>query len=265
MVEWNAGEYHRQSSLQETLARARLAKLTFAESEQVLDVGCGDGRITAQIATQVPRGGVLGIDPSHKMIAFAAENYGAAAHPNLRFEVADARALPYHNQFDVVVSFNALHWVAEQLRALQSICQSLRIGGRADLQFVPAGPRQSLEDTIEETRKLARWAGHFEGFECPYFHPSADEYRALARRAGLTVVDIQIEDGSWDFGSRAGYRAFCDATFVAWTQRLPAEENAAFIDDVLDRYAAVIAQTPAEVHTFKFYQMEVKLLRGDPQ
>ena len=54
------------------------------------------------------------------MIAFATRHFGPATRPNLRFEVADVRRLTYREEFDRVVSFNALHWVPEQGAALRS-------------------------------------------------------------------------------------------------------------------------------------------------
>ena len=63
MAEWNAGEYNRHSSLQAALAEEQLGRLTLEGAERVLDVGCGDGKITAEIAARVPRGSVLGVDP----------------------------------------------------------------------------------------------------------------------------------------------------------------------------------------------------------
>jgi len=128
MTEWLASAYNQQSSLQQAMAEEQLRLLTLAGSERILDVGCGDGKISAAIADRVPAGSVLGVDPSHDMIAFASSRFatvpagrGGSAHPNLRFEVADARRLPYQAEFDLVVSFNALHWVPEQDEALRSI------------------------------------------------------------------------------------------------------------------------------------------------
>src|SRR5262245_6739793 len=131
MAEWNAGEYNRHSSLQETLAEEQLARLTLQGTERVLDVGCGDGKITAAIAARIPRGSVLGVDPSHNMIAFANGHFGPATQPNLRFAVADVRRLTYRGEFDRVVSFNALHWVPEQDAALRSLRATLVDSGQA--------------------------------------------------------------------------------------------------------------------------------------
>src|SRR5262249_29885282 len=167
MAEWNAGEYNRHSSLQAALAEEQLGRLTLEGGERVLDVGCGDGKITAEIAARVPRGSVLGVDPSQNMIAFATSHFGPTTPTNPRFEVADVRRLPYRAEFDRVISFNALHWVLEQDAALRTIRTALVDAGRAMLRFVPEGRRTCLEDVIEEVRHSPRWAGHFTGFQKP--------------------------------------------------------------------------------------------------
>jgi trans-aconitate 2-methyltransferase len=259
MTEWLAGDYYRQSSLQQAMAEEQLRTLTLQGSERILDVGCGDGKISAAIAERVPAGSVLGVDPSHDMIAFASSHFATAACANLRFEVADARRLAYRDEFDLVVSFNALHWVPEQDTALGSIRAALSSGGRALLRFVPEGPRKSLEDVIEEVRRLARWADYFADFPTPFVHFRAEDYRALAEKSGFRVGRLSVEDKAWDFKTRDGFSAFARATFVAWTQRLPESQWQAFIDDVLDRYQSVAADNASERNTFKFYQMEVGL------
>jgi trans-aconitate methyltransferase len=259
MAEWNAGEYSRHSSLQAALAEEQLGRLALEGGERILDIGCGDGKITAEIAARVPRGSVLGVDPSHDMIAFAVSHFGPARRPNLRFEVADVRRLTYREAFDRVVSFNALHWVPEQDLALRSIRTALVDAGQAVLRFVPEGPRRSLEDVIEDVRHSARWAGHFTGFPKPYAHFSAQEYQDLANQNGFRVLQMGLEDRTWDFQTRDAFVAFARATFVEWTRRLPESDWPAFITEVLDRYRTVAADSPDEANTFKFYQLEVVL------
>src|SRR5262245_9022844 len=259
MTEWHASDYYRQSGLQQALAEEQLSRLTLDGSERILDVGCGDGKITTEIAARVPRGSVLGVDPSRDMIAFASSHFGSPTLANLRFEVADARRLPYRDEFDLAVSFNALHWVPEQDAALGSIRAALKPGGRALLRLVPSGRRESLEDVLEEVRQRARWTGSFAGFRRPHVHFTPEEYRALAERAGFRVVRLHVEDKAWDFKTREAFVAFVRATFVAWTQRLPESEEETFLTEVLDRYQSAAADSPQEANTFKFYQMEVEL------
>jgi SAM-dependent methyltransferase len=194
------------------------------------------------------------------MIAFASSRFGPPVQANLRFEVGDAGHLPYRDEFDLAVSFNALHWIPEQDAALGSIRAVLKPGGRALLRFVPEGQRQSLEDVIEKVRQRPRWAGCFAGFGRPYVHFTPEEYHVLAERAGFRVDRLHVEDNAWDFKTREAFIAFARATFVEWTQRLPASECETFITDVLDSYQSVAADSPQEANTFKFYQMDVELM-----
>jgi trans-aconitate 2-methyltransferase len=124
---------------------------------------------------------------------------------------------------------------------------------------VPDGVRESLEDVIEVTRQQPEWASHFADFERPFTHVPPDEYRRLAEHAGFRVERLDVDDEAWDFGSREGFMAFADATFVFWTGRLPVEARDAFITAVLDRYQSIAADNPRETNTFKFYQMTVEL------
>ncbi|AFY62674.1 trans-aconitate 2-methyltransferase [Synechococcus sp. PCC 6312] len=259
MTEWHADDYHRQSGLQQVMAEEQLGRLVLEGDERILDIGCGDGKITAEIAMRLPRGWVLGIDPSREMVAFASSRFGRPVLENLHFEVADARQLPYQNEFDLVVSFNALHWVVEQDLALCSIRAVLKPGGRALLRLVPSGQRKCLEDIIEEVCHRERWINNFTGFCQPYVHFTPEEYRVLAEKAGFRVVKLNVEDKAWDFKTRKTFFAFAWATFVEWTQHLPESEWESFITDVLDSYQLVAADNPEEVNTFKFYQMEVEI------
>ena len=203
MTEWNAPEYARIASLQEAMAAQVLALLDLKGSERVLDLGCGNGKITAEIAALVPQGSVLGVDASAEMIAFASSHYGRSAHPNLRFETCDIRELAFRDEFDLVVSFNALHWIPDQALALRAIRCAMKPAALAQLRLVPRGPRKSIENVLEETRLSPRWSGYFEHFRDPYLHLTPEEYAALAEQNGLQVRSIQTEDQNWDFKCKA--------------------------------------------------------------
>lgn len=259
MTEWDASDYSRHSSLQEAMAAEVLSLLELKEAKRILDVGCGDGKITAEIAERSPDASVVGIDPSQDMIRFARNHFGPEKRPNLRFEVSDARSLPFANEFDLVVSFNALHWIPAQDRALLSIYAALVAGGRAQLRMVVAGSRQSLESIVEEIWRMPKWSGYFGGFGDPYLRLTAREYADLAERHCFQVLETRTSDHAWDFGSHEAFAAFCAVGCVEWTRRLPEVERAAFIEDVLKRYRAVAANGAREESTFKFYQMDISL------
>jgi trans-aconitate methyltransferase len=92
-AEWNAADYAANSAIQQTWARELIAQLQLRGDEHVLDVGCGDGKVSAEIAQAVPRGSVVGVDASAPMIEFARQTFPRGRFPNLEFHVMDAREI----------------------------------------------------------------------------------------------------------------------------------------------------------------------------
>ena len=133
MSNWNPTDYHQHSAQQQKWATELLPKLALKGSERVLDIGCGDGKITVEIARAVPNGLVVGLDSSTEMLDFALKAFPDT--PNLRFEQGDARSLTFDSEFDWVVSFATLHWVIDHRPVLAGIHRSLRPGGRVLMQF----------------------------------------------------------------------------------------------------------------------------------
>lgn len=90
---WNAADYAANSVVQQAWARELIAKLNLRGDERVLDVGCGDGKVSAEIARAVSRGSVVGVDASPQMIKFARAAFPSGKIPNLKFRVMDARKI----------------------------------------------------------------------------------------------------------------------------------------------------------------------------
>jgi trans-aconitate 2-methyltransferase len=257
---WSGDDYARHSSLQEAMAAEVLSQLVLRGDEQLLDLGCGDGRLSARIAQRLPQGFVLGVDASPDMVAYAQRRFPAAQWPGLRFEVADARHLDFESRFDRLVSFNALHWVPQQEQALRGIRRALRPQGRAHLRLVTRCSVASLEEVAEQVRQLPEWAADFAGFSDPYLRLDADQYVALARRLGLGCSSCRSAMKRWDFGSEEGFFGFCHAGFGAWTRQLPEVRRTAFVEQVMRRYLAGIAADFGERFVFHFNQTDLELL-----
>src|SRR5580658_8193394 len=128
-AKWNAADYAANSVVQQAWARELIARLNLRGDEHILDVGCGDGKVTAEIARAVPRGSATGVDASAEMIAFAQKTFPPDKVPNLEFHVMDAREIQFARQFNFVFSNAALHWVDNHQKFLRGAAAVLKPGG----------------------------------------------------------------------------------------------------------------------------------------
>lgn len=252
---WDGATYSSVGEVQRALARAEVDAIEWRGDERVLDVGCGDGAITALMAAQVPRGEVLGVDSAAEQVTYALREHVAA---NLRFEVQDAVDLVSPWPADVVTSFNALHWVPDLPRAVGRLASCATPGGRLVARLVAHVGRESLESVILRVCSAPGWADRFEGFTSPTTHLTRDAWVELLTSAGFVDVVAEVEDGEWDFGTRAAFAAWLRGNAGAWSWRLEPGEVGAFVDDVMSAYLSVGGREGL----FRFYQLRLRAVRA---
>jgi trans-aconitate methyltransferase len=127
-AEWNANLYDAKHAFVWKYGADLVPLLAPQSGERILDIGCGTGHLTAQIAESGAR--VVGVDRSPEMATAARK-----AYPKLQFEVADARDLPFRDEFDAVFSNAMLHWIREPELVVRSVRNALRPGGRFVAEF----------------------------------------------------------------------------------------------------------------------------------
>jgi trans-aconitate methyltransferase len=235
MYRWNPEDYLHHSGEQEKWARELIPKISLKGDERVLDIGCGDGRVTAEIARFLSDGTVLGIDSSPEMIEFAKDTF-MDAFKNLAFYCIDAREMPFAREFDVVFSNAALHWVREHGPMLKRIKQALRPGGRAVLQMAGEGNAAAVVETVDAVIGREPWTPFFEGFDFPYAFYGPDAYRSLVSEAGLVCKRIEIIPKDMTQKGRDGLSGWIRTTWLPYIQRLPMDARDRFIEDVVSGY-----------------------------
>ena len=237
--QWNALDYEKNSSQQQLWARELIAKLHLRGDENILDVGCGDGKVTAEIAARLPRGSVLGVDISSEMIDLARRRHAVDAHPNLRFEVADASHLPYHAEFSVVFSNAALHWVRDHRPVLQGIARSLKPGGRILLQMGGQGNGVHILESTGEQMASSLFALYFTNFIFPFGFHGTQEYTTWLHEAGLRPLRVELIPKDMVHNGIAGLEGWLRTThLLPYTQCLPEALREPFIAGVAAAYLA---------------------------
>jgi len=146
--------------------------------ERILDLGCGTGHLTNQIA--LPGAAVTGLDISQAMIEQARQNY-----PDLEFVPGDAAAFAFQQPFDAVFSNAALHWVKRPEAVVECVAHALHPGGRFVAEFGGKGNIAAIHAALR-TALQALAPPRSEEWN-PWYYPSVGEYATLLERHGLAV------------------------------------------------------------------------------
>lgn len=193
--EFNGEEYTKASAHQKEWGARLIQGLHLKGDERVLDLGCGDGALTAQLALRVPHGSVLGIDASAGMIAAAARH---RAH-NLRFALQDINALDYEDAFDLVFSNATLHWVNDHHALLGRVYRALQNGGVLLLSFAGDGNCAHLLSVLRKAMTLWEYRSCFDDFGWPWFMPTVEQYQHLVRRHAFRDTRVWLENADHFF------------------------------------------------------------------
>lgn len=187
------------------VARELLAWLAIPSGQRWLDDGCGTGALSQTILAQAAPREVVGVDLSAGYVAYAREQ---VVDPRVRFEVGDARALPFAaGAFDAVVSGLMLNFVPEPALAAAEMARVAR-GGATVAVYVwdYAGSMELMRHFWNAAVALDPAALELdEGRRFPLCHP--DPLAALLRGAGLADVEVRAIDVPTVFRDFADYWA----------------------------------------------------------
>lgn len=233
---WNAKDYRKNSKAQQKWARELIANLNLTGTEAVLDLGCGDGKVTAEIARLVGNGSVVGVDSSRQMIDMAQEKYSQDRHPNLSFQVMDASDLSFEECFDLVFSNAVLHWVKDHKPVIEGLYQSLRVGGKILLRMGGKGDAEGIISIMNVVKASTQWAAYFTGFEFPYTFLGVEDYQVLLQESGFFIKRVELIPKDMTHDGQSGLESWIRTTWLPYTQRIPKEQREAFIEEVCSTY-----------------------------
>jgi trans-aconitate 2-methyltransferase len=229
---WKGDEYAKNSESQRNTAEEFIQKVTLQGREAILDVGCGDGKITAKMAQMVPNGYVVGVDISASMIERAKKSF--SDRKNLMFQISDAQQLPFLQQFDIITSFTVLQFVLEQKEALQNFKKALKPGGKLWIQM-PTGLTKTMQTALDKMLAQEKWASYLTDFSPPWRFYDVGEYRSLLLSLRFIPTRIEIVKKYQDFPSRSAFEGFLKQIFP-YLRPLPEEEKDLFIAEYVDHY-----------------------------
>jgi trans-aconitate 2-methyltransferase len=192
---WDATRYDGHHAFVWQQGVVLLELLAPRPGERILDLGCGTGHLTAQIAAAGAE--VVGLDLAPTMIEQARRTYA-----QLRFVTGDARDFAFDQPFDAVLSNAALHWVKPPEKVIACVARALKPGGRFVAEFGGRGNVRAIADALThgaEAIGIRDWRPN-------WYFPSVGEYAALLEAGGLEVRFATLFDRPTPLQGEGGMR-----------------------------------------------------------
>jgi SAM-dependent methyltransferase len=177
---WDPERYSRNARFVADLGAPVVELLAPRAGERILDVGCGDGVLTAKLVAMGCE--VVGVDGSAAQVE-------AARKLGLDARVMDGEHLSFGQEFDAVFSNAALHWMRKPDAVLAGVCRALRPNGRFVAEFGGHG-------CVEKIKKALVHALNRHGIDgeaaVPWYFPAVEEYSTRLEKAGFSISYIAL-------------------------------------------------------------------------
>lgn len=223
---WDPEGYARNARFVAELGRPVLELLAPRPGERILDLGCGDGALTAELAERGCR--VTAVDASRAQVV-ATHRLGLAAC------VMDAARLGFARAFDAVFSNAVLHWVSDTDAVVAGVARALRPGGRFVGEFGGAGCVARVRAALHAA--LARRGLDGAAID-PWYFPGDAEYRVRLEAGGFRVESIALIQRPTPLpGDLSGWLETFAGVFSA---AVPPEERVAFLAEVRERLSPAL-------------------------
>jgi trans-aconitate methyltransferase len=187
-MKWDAEKYDAVKAPQIDAGRELIELARVREDDHVLDIGCGTGKLTVELARLASKGAVVGIDPSEEMLEKAGQV--SVDSGNLDLVRTEAAQMDISDRFDLAFSNSAMQWVKDQKRAIGLTCRALKRGGRLAFQMPAKDFCREFFSSVEYAVASLGYERFYERWESPWYFPAKEEYEDLLRGAGFQAIDV---------------------------------------------------------------------------
>ncbi|MEO2206365.1 class I SAM-dependent methyltransferase [Paenibacillus pabuli] len=183
--QWRADEYDHKLAFVSGYGKSLISWLQPQKGERILDLGCGTGDLTHEIAKSQAE--VVGMDASPNMIQRARKKF-----PEITFVEGDGHRFEASKPYDAIFSNAALHWMKNPGLVVESIWKALKPGGRLVAEFGGKGNVQTIVNALEAV--LEQKTGIHAADRNPWYFPTIGEYSSILEGRGFLVRQAYLYD-----------------------------------------------------------------------
>lgn len=214
-MRWDAEKYDSTHGPQIDAGMELIAMANVRDTDSILDIGCGTGKLTLELARLASNGNIIGIDPSEEMLGKARENTSSIS--NISLMNISAQKIYFKNEFDLAYSNSAFQWIKEQEDVAVRTYRALKKNGRIAVQLPARGFCPAMSENIHRAFSALGLESQYKKMDWPWRFPLKEEMKSFLKDAGFTKVNAFYKEYMFlfesindvlDWGVSAGLRPF---------------------------------------------------------
>jgi len=250
---WDAKLYQESSSFQFNLGLMAIEKLNPKVNENILEIGCGNAKLTIELAKKIPSGTITAIELSEDMVNQAEENLNKQQVKNIKIVNRDAININYENQFDAVFSNSAIHWIKNLETMYNLIYKSLKQKGRIIIQ-TGLKENNNLFRSLLEIINLKEFKQFFKNFSQPWRFLTQNETEFILQQNNFQDINVESYKYIVTFKTETEMiNFFKAAALVPFLNVLPEEKVLNFIECFKKVYYKICNTNELEVQMTRLF------------
>ena len=237
MLEFDADFYDSQANVQFRLGMKTIKELNIQDGETILDIGCGTGRLTIEIAKKNLSGIIIGLDNNPDMIAKAKENIKRSDITNIQLVTKGILDYEPKIQFHAIFSNSALHWIQKTRDLYQKIFTILAPGGRLVAQIPTIGGYSHLVSYFIEPLQRLNLSIYFKNWTYPIKLIRPKTLQTILSSIGYEDIKVWVENQEIEFKTPEDLCNFLrTAALVPILTQIPPKKQESYLNHLLNEF-----------------------------
>jgi trans-aconitate 2-methyltransferase len=223
---WDANTYDNISNIQENWANTIIKKREWTGKENLLDAGCGSGRVTKILSEKITDGNIYAIDNDPNMIKKAKETLKDFKNIKvIESDLLDIRTLNIPIKFDVIFSNAVLHWVLDHHKVFERFYDLLNPEGQLLIQCGGHGNLQKTLSIFDSVKDLPKFSEYFSQWKLDRNYAKPEETDKILKEIGYKDINVYLTEAPAIFNSKNEYSIYLRTVDLRpYLKYLPSEQ-----------------------------------------
>jgi len=258
-LKWDSDLYNKSSALQYQLGAIAIERLGDKVFENILEIGSGNALLTIDLAKKYPSARIVGIEISKEQCEQASKNLQRYDVDNIEIFCMDAIDITFNNEFDLVFSNSAIHWIPDLEKMYKLLNRALKPGGEIMIQ---TGHKVKGEfgvnfQVIMKLLRVKEFRVHFKNFQIPWRFLTSIQNRKILESADFRNIKVEPYEHRYVYkNEKELFDYHKAAALVPFLSATPEEVHEQLVEKFIEIWYEVKKEkdeNPLEVYTTRAF------------